>query len=196
MRSCVIRLAAASALALALAALPSASSALAGGGGVTVAAAAGTVAQVPLTPETVLRFLESWESVEAVFAELDDQYEPGDPDAVMDELAYLVESADAVARLESEVRAAGWSGFEDWFMTAQSIMLARQWIIDPPNSEDMDAAEAEIRAMQGISEDVRAELLANLADARSQIDGLRPSQANLDAVRPHVERLDSVLGNR
>lgn len=163
---------------------------------VTVATATEALAQVPLTGQTVLRFLESWESVEAVFTELDDQYEPGDPDAVMDELAYLADSADAVARLEAQVRAAGWSGFEDWFMTAQSIMLARQWIIDPPDSDDMDAAEAEIRAMQGISEDVRAELLANLADARSQIDGLRPSQANLDAVRPHVERLDSVLGNR
>lgn len=163
---------------------------------VTVATATEALAQVPLTGQTVLRFLESWENVEAVFTELDDQYEPGDPDAVMDELAYLADSADAVARLEAQVRAAGWSGFEDWFMTAQSIMLARQWIIDPPDSDDMDAAEAEIRAMQGISEDVRAELLANLADARSQIDGLRPSQANLDAVRPHVERLDSVLGNR
>lgn len=163
---------------------------------VTVATATEALAQVPLTGQTVLRFLESWENVEAVFTELDDQYEPGDPDTVMDELAYLADSADAVARLEAQVRAAGWSGFEDWFMTAQSIMLARQWIIDPPDADDMDAAEAEIRAMQGISEDVRAELLANLADARSQIDGLRPSQANLDAVRPHVERLDSVLGNR
>lgn len=180
--------------ALAMAAVGGAPRALAQA--VTVAMATEALAQVPLTGQTVLRFLESWESVEAVFTELDDQYEPGDPDAVMDELAYLADSADAVARLEAQVRAAGWSGFEDWFMTAQSIMLARQWIIDPPDSDDMDAAEAEIRAMQGISEDVRAELLANLADARSQIDGLRPSQANLDAVRPHVERLDSVLGNR
>ena len=194
MRSSMIGLAAASALGLAV--LSSGSVATAEGTGVTAPAASETMAQVPLTPGTVLRFLESWENVEAVFTELDDQYEPGDPDAVMDELAYLVESADAVARLESQVKAAGWSGFEVWFMTAQSIMLARQWIIDPPNSDDLDAAEAEIRAMQGISEDVRAELLANLADARSQIDGLRPSQANLDAVRPHVERLDSVLGNR
>lgn len=160
------------------------------------AGAPDVLAQVPLTPDIVNRFLESWPGVSALITELDRDYEPGDPDVVMDELLYLAESADAVARLEGRIKTAGWAGFRDWFLTAQSIMLARQWIIDPPNSDDMDAAEAEIRAMQGIAEDVRAELLANLADARSQIDGLRPSRDNLDAVRMHLDRLDAVLASR
>ena len=154
------------------------------------------LAQVPLTGDVVVRFLESWQDVAALFTELDEQYEPGDPDVVMDELVYLAENAQAVARIEDRVRAAGWPGFQDWFLTAWSIMLARQWIIDPPDSDDMDAAEAEIRVMQDVTEEVRAELLASLADARNQIDSLRPSKANLAAVRMHLERLDRVLASQ
>ncbi|MCB1418363.1 MAG: hypothetical protein R3D65_15075 [Zhengella sp.] len=158
--------------------------------------AATVLAQVPLTGDVVVRFLESWQDVAALFTELDEQYEPGDPDVVMDELVYLAENAQAVARIEDRVRAAGWPGFQDWFLTAWSIMLARQWIIDPPDSDDMDAAEAEIRVMQDVTEEVRAELLASLADARNQIDSLRPSKANLAAVRMHLERLDRVLASQ
>ena len=158
--------------------------------------AATVLAQVPLTGDVVVRFLESWQDVAALFTELDEQYEPGDPDVVMDELVYLAENAQAAARIEDRVRAAGWPGFQDWFLTAWSIMLARQWIIDPPDSDDMDAAEAEIRVMQDVTEEVRAELLASLADARNQIDSLRPSKANLAAVRMHLERLDRVLASQ
>ncbi|PHP66865.1 hypothetical protein CSC94_12240 [Zhengella mangrovi] len=193
MRKFVLGLAVAAALGGAVAAIPPVMAAEEAMAAVSEAQP-GEFVQVPLTSASVDHFLATWPRVSAVFTELDEQYEPGDPDTVMDELIYLSENAAAVSKLEQKVRDAGFSGFQDWLATAQSVMMARQWIIDPPNAEDMDAAEAEIRAMTDINDEVRAELLASLADARGQIDRMRPTDENLEAVRPYLARLETALG--
>ena len=153
-----------------------------------------TIEQVPLDEARMTRFISSFEAVQALMLELDKEYEPGDADSVLDEIDYLAGSAESVAAIEAKVKEAGFDGFKDWYDTIQSIMIARQWLSEPPTDESMDASEAEIRKMEGITDEEKEDLLAGLREAREQMDAMKPTDANLEAVRPHLDRLDGLLG--
>ncbi len=155
---------------------------------------AAPIEQLALDDARVARFLSSYPAVQAVMLEFDKEYEPGDPDGLMDEIDYLAGNAEAITAMEVKIEEGGFASFKDWYDTVQSIIIARQWLTDPPTDESMDASEAEIRKMEGITDEEKEDLLAGLREAREQMDAMKPTDANLDAVRPHLDRLDGVLG--
>ncbi|MCB1382544.1 MAG: hypothetical protein KDJ73_06375 [Notoacmeibacter sp.] len=152
------------------------------------------VKQIALDDARVQRFADSFPQVAALFPELDKEYEPGDADTVMEEVDYLAGNSEAVKAIEAKVKEAGFDGFEDWYDTAQSVMIARMWLTNPPSAEELDASEAEIQKMEGISDQERQDLLASLAEARDQMETMKPSDGNMAAVKPHLDKLDGVLG--
>ena len=106
----------------------------------------------------------------------------------------LAGNGEAVKAIEAKVKEAGFEGFEDWYDTAQSVMIARMWLTNPPSAEELDASEAEIQKMEGISDEEKQDLLASLAEARDQIETMKPTDENMAAVKPHLDKLEGVLG--
>ncbi|MCB1419931.1 MAG: hypothetical protein KDJ74_13390 [Notoacmeibacter sp.] len=152
------------------------------------------IKQIALDEARVARFADSFQQVSALFGEFDKEYEAGDADTVMDEVDYLAGNGEAVKAIEAKVKEAGFEGFEDWYDTAQSVMIARMWLTNPPSAEELDASEAEIQKMEGISDEEKQDLLASLAEARDQIETMKPTDENMAAVKPHLDKLEGVLG--
>ncbi len=151
------------------------------------------VPQVELDAAKVERFLETWQLIVTGIEQRDSDFDAKDAETVVDQLQAIYQTAATDAAMKDIVAEHGYASFEEWVATAYTILVSRQWVEDPPDSEEFAKARAAVEAMDGIDDDQKREMLKSLEEAVGVVADMEPTAANKAAVEPFLDAITSVL---
>ncbi|MGH6761453.1 MAG: hypothetical protein ACRECW_07660 [Phyllobacterium sp.] len=140
--------------------------------------------QVVLDEDRIERFIASYTKIhEEAIAPQDNPASFDTPD----------DEARPVAELDRAVQEFGFSSFNDWQQTTDSIMIAYHWKSRSELASEVDEAERDIAMMTTITDDEKAGLVAGLREALASLQKVEPTKENLAAVEPYRIRLKAVF---
>lgn len=160
------------------------------------APAAAQVTQVPLTAETVEKFVSSWPTMEALGDEFAEAYgvDPGVTDPTSAFTAWSRQPA-AKTKLDEALSKAGFSGLDQWIEVANSVVVAYGYDAAELAPERLDEIVAEIQGSTEIPEDQKATVIAQVRQEFARAAELKPLPGNPEVVAPFAERLAEVFGD-
>lgn len=117
--------------------------------------------------------------------------------AIHERIVGVTDDADDNAQSSTEfdrtVQEFGFPSFENWQLTADSIMIAYHWKSRSDLEREVESAERDINLMTTITDEEKAGLITGLREALVSLQKAEPTKENLAAVEPYRMRLKEIF---